>query len=46
MQIHARCGGGQGTVQTEYRGWETVSELKERLIGHDSAHLASDLVGA
>ena len=45
MRIFARCGGCQGTVQTEYRGWETVSELKERLVGCNSAHLASDLVG-
>lgn len=44
MQLQARCGGCQGPVQVDYKGWETVSDLKERLLGPDSAHLASDLV--
>lgn len=44
MQLHARCGGHLGTVKIDYNGWETVSDLKERLVGRDSAQLASDLV--
>lgn len=31
-------------MRVEYRGWDTVSALKERLITSDSATLASDLV--
>ena len=46
MDIHARCGGSVGTVRLDYQGWDTVSALKERVVGSDSATLASDLVSA